>query len=124
MNAEAGAENCAMQDNAGFHPGRSGAKIATLKNAAEAAMARVEITTFVDWAALKREIHQKLQELKQSDGCWRQAKSDLEARIAVLDESIKSSNPSSVNIFGNLRRSEPPKERSSCWAGGVRTNAL
>jgi hypothetical protein len=114
MNVEARAENHAMQGNAGLHPKRSGAKIATLKNATETAMAGVEIMTIVDWAALRQEINQKLQELKQTDGCWRQAKSDIEARIAVLEETIKSSNPSPVSILGNLRRSTPQQDRSPC----------
>ena len=123
MNVEAGATQCTIQDKPGPTPKHVGTTFKASRNRVEVAMAGMGFM-ITDWAALRHEIHQALQELKQSDGCWRQAKSDLEARIAVLDESIKSSNRRSVNILRNLRRSTPEQDRSLCWAGGVRTDAL
>jgi len=67
------------------------AKLDTLKARAEVAKANVEIKAIADLTAQKLELHQKLQELKNSgeDKWWEQVKKDLEARIASFEKSVK-----------------------------------
>jgi hypothetical protein len=124
MNVEVSATPHAIQDKPGSMPKHVGTKFKALKNQVEVAMTGMEFMTITDWTALRQEIHQKLQELKQSDGCWRKAKSDLETKIAALEESIRLSNSSPVDILARFQRSAPEQERPTCWAGGARTNAL
>lgn len=124
MNVEVSETPRAIHYKPGPPPKHVGTKPKALKNQVEVAMAGLEFMTIIDWAALRQEIRQRLQELMQSDGCWSQAKSDLEARIAALEESIRPSNTSPVDIPARFQRSVTEQKRPVCWAGGERTNAL
>ena len=67
------------------------AKLDTLKAQAEAAKANVEIKAVATLLPKKQVIRQKLQELKQASGDeWVQVKTDLEARIAEFETSLKA----------------------------------
>ncbi len=66
------------------------AKLAALKAQAETAKANVEIKSVSELLGKKQVIQQKLQDLKKSSGDkWEQAKTDLEARIAEFEKSVK-----------------------------------
>jgi len=66
------------------------AKLDTLKAQAESAKANAEIKAIAELLTKKHVVQQKLQELKKSGkGRWEQAKTDLEARIADLEKSVK-----------------------------------
>ncbi len=66
------------------------AKLDTLKAQAESAKANAEIKAITELLTKKHAVQQKLQELKKSgEGRWGQAKTDLEARIADFEKSVK-----------------------------------
>ncbi len=66
------------------------AKLDTLKAQAESAKANAEIKAITELLTKKHAVQQKLQELKKSgEGRWEQAKTDLEARIADFEKSVK-----------------------------------
>ena len=66
------------------------AKLSTLKARAETAKANVELKAITELLVKKQAILQKLHDLKKSDGGqWEQVKSDLEARISDLENSMK-----------------------------------
>jgi len=105
MNVEVSATPRTIRNKPGSTPKHVGTKFKALKNRVEVAMAGLEFMTVTDWSALRQEIHQGLQELKQTDGFWPQAKSDLEAKIAALEELNKLSNTSLVDILARFQRS-------------------
>jgi hypothetical protein len=66
------------------------AKLDTLKAQAETAKANLEIKAIAELSPKTEVIRQKFQELKQSGGAqWEQTKTDLEARLADFEKSIK-----------------------------------
>ncbi len=66
------------------------AKLDTLKARAEVAKANLELKAIADLASRRLQIHQKLQELKKLGGDQlERAKTDLDARIAAFETSIK-----------------------------------
>jgi multidrug resistance efflux pump len=66
------------------------AKLETLKARAETAKANLEIKAIAGLLPKGLVIQQKLLELKNSNGdAWEQAKTDLEARIADFEKSVK-----------------------------------
>ncbi len=66
------------------------AKLDTLKARAEVAKANLELKAIADLASRRLQIHQKLQELKKLGGDQLEhAKTDLDARIAAFETSIK-----------------------------------
>ena len=67
------------------------AKLETLKAKAEAAKANAELRVIGDLLTKKRAIDQRLGELKQStDTSYQQTKTDVEARVAELEQSVKA----------------------------------
>ena len=91
------------QRRPGLQPEYAGMRVPALDDRSVVALAGMDVMTMADWAALRDEVHQKLQDLKQSgDGYWKRIKSDIEARIAALEESIRLSNPRSGNIRSAL----------------------
>jgi outer membrane murein-binding lipoprotein Lpp len=65
-------------------------KLDALKTQAEAATANLEIKAVATLLPKEQMIQQKLQELKQAGGDkWEQVKTDLEARIAEFERSLK-----------------------------------
>ena len=123
MNVEISATPRAIHYKPRPTPKHVGTKLRALTNHVDIGVADLEITTISDWTALKQEIHQKLQELKPSDGCWQRAKSDLETRITALEESIGLLTSSPVSIQAPLAFGDRAK-RSLCLAGGKLANAL
>jgi len=110
MNVEARTARIATQDKSAFKPNYVGTKVEALNNRSELALAGMEIMTISDWGALKLELHQIFQELKQSgDGFWQRVKPDLEAKVAALEESIRLSSPCS----GNIRREPGGQQRNN-----------
>jgi len=111
MNVEARTARIATQDKPAFKPNCVGTKVVeVLINRSELALAGMEIMTISDWDALKLELHQLFQGLKQSgDGLWQRVKPDLEAKVAVLEESIGLSTPCS----GNIRRDPGGQQRNN-----------
>ncbi len=110
MNVEARTARVAIQDKPVFKPNHIGTKVKRLIDRSELAFAGMQIMTISDWDALKLELRQKFQELKQSgNGLWQRVKPDLEAKVAALEESIGLSTPCS----GNIRRElgGQPKEQ-------------
>jgi multidrug resistance efflux pump len=66
------------------------AKLDTLKARAETTKANLEIKAIAELLPKGLVIQQKLMELKNSSGdAWEQAKTDLEARIADFEKSVK-----------------------------------
>jgi hypothetical protein len=66
------------------------AKLDTLKAQAETAKANLEIKAIAELLPKRQAIQQRLQELKKSGGDrWEQAKTDLDARIADFEKSVK-----------------------------------
>jgi multidrug resistance efflux pump len=66
------------------------ATLDTLKARAETAKANLEIKAIAELLPKGLVIQQKLMELKNSSGdAWEQAKTDLEARIADFEKSVK-----------------------------------
>jgi phage shock protein A len=66
------------------------AKLETLQARAQVAKANVEIKAIAELLTKKPVIQLKLQELKKAGAeRWEQAKTDVEARIADLDTSVK-----------------------------------
>jgi len=66
------------------------AKLNTLKARAETAKANVELKAIAELLTKKQAILQELHDLKKSDGGqWEHMKSDIEARIADLENSVK-----------------------------------
>ena len=93
------ARNKRAQGRRGLQPGDAGMRVPALDDRSVIAFAGMDVMTMTDWAALRDEVHQKLQDLKPSgDGYWERIKSDLEAKIAALEESIGLSAPTSENI--------------------------
>ncbi len=67
------------------------AKLETLKAKAQATKANAELKLIADLLTKKQTIDQKLTDLKKSgDTAYQQAKSDVESRVAQLEESVKS----------------------------------
>jgi hypothetical protein len=68
----------------------SQAKLETLKARAETVKANLEIKAIAELLPKGLAIQRKLTELKNSSGdTWEQAKTDLEARIADFEKSVK-----------------------------------
>lgn len=66
------------------------AKLETLKARAESTKANAEINAVKELLTKKLVIRQELQELKTCGGDrWKQAKADLEARIADFEKTVK-----------------------------------
>ena len=66
------------------------AKLVTLQARAEAAKADLEIKAIAKLLPQKHAIEQKLQQLRTSAGDqWEKAKTDLQARIADFEKSLK-----------------------------------
>jgi len=66
------------------------AKMDTLNAQAQTAKANLEIKAVAELSPKAQAIRQKFQELKQSGGAqWEQAKTDLEARLADFEKSVK-----------------------------------
>jgi chaperonin cofactor prefoldin len=66
------------------------AKLDTLKAQTQTAKANLEIKAIAELSPKTQVIRQKFQELKQSGGAqWQQAKTDLEARLADFEKSVK-----------------------------------
>jgi hypothetical protein len=66
------------------------AKLDTLKAQAQTAKANLEIKAIAELSPKTQVIQQKFQELKQSGGAqWEQAKTNLEARLADFENSVK-----------------------------------
>ena len=67
------------------------AKLETLKAKAQAAKASAELKVIADLLMKKRVIDEKIDELRQSsETTYQQAKSDVESRIAQLEQSVKT----------------------------------
>jgi len=67
------------------------AKLETLKAKAEAAKANAELTAIAELLMKKRAIDQKLSELKKSsEKTYQQARTDVEARVAELEQSVQA----------------------------------
>jgi phage shock protein A len=67
------------------------AKLETLKAKAEAAKASAELKVIVDLLTRKQAIDHKLSELeKSSEATYQQVKSDVESRVAQLEQSVKA----------------------------------
>jgi hypothetical protein len=67
------------------------AKLETLKAKAEAAKANAELKAIADLLARKQTIDRKLDELKKSsETTYQQTKTDVESRVAELEQSVKS----------------------------------
>ena len=66
------------------------AKLDTLKAQAETAKANLEIKAIAELSPKTQVIRQKFEEMKHSGGSqWEEAKTDLEARLADLENSVK-----------------------------------
>jgi len=67
------------------------AKLETLKAKAQAAKANAELKVIADLLTAKQTIDHKLADLKKStDTTYQQAKSDVESRVAELEQSVKA----------------------------------
>ena len=67
------------------------AKLETLKAKAQATKANAELKLIADLLTTKQALDQKLSELKKSsETTYQQAKSDVESRVAQLEQSVKS----------------------------------
>jgi phage shock protein A len=67
------------------------AKLETLKAKAESTKANAELKLIADLLTRKRTIDQKLNELKKSgDGTYQQTKTDVESRVAELEQSMRA----------------------------------
>ena len=67
------------------------AQLATLKAKAESAKADAEIKAIANLAAAKVTLDRKVGELKTAgEAAFRQAKADVEARIAEFEKSVKA----------------------------------
>jgi hypothetical protein len=98
MHVEARALKNATLDQSRFQLKDGGMRVAALKDGSEVALAGLDMMMTADWAALRLEINQKLQELEQlGNGYWQRMKSDLERKITALEELISLSNPCSGN---------------------------
>jgi len=112
-------------DEPGFQPKHVGTGVGALNTRAEVAVAGMEMGTIPDWAALRPEIHQKLRELRKSgDGCWKRAKSELELRIAALENSIQAANRGFGLAEARIPSPASCPNRPPGWKEGRRTNAL
>ncbi len=80
----------AVHDKFGSQIKTAQAKLETLKARAETAKANLEIKAIAELLPKGLVIQQKLMELKNSSGdAWERAKTDLEARIADFEKSVK-----------------------------------
>jgi hypothetical protein len=115
MTVEARTARIDTQDEPAFKPNYVGTKVEALNNRSGLGLTGLRNMATADWDALKLELHQKIQELKQSgDGYWQRVKPDLETKVAALEESIRLSSPCSENIrrgLGSQQRNKP--DRSS-----------
>jgi hypothetical protein len=67
------------------------AKLETLKAKAQSAKADAELKMIADLLSKKQAIDQKLNELKKSsESSYQQAKTDVESRVAELEQSMKA----------------------------------
>jgi phage shock protein A len=67
------------------------AKLETLKAKAEAAKANAELKVIAELLTKKQAIDRKLNELKKSgETTYQQTKTDVESRVAELEQSLKS----------------------------------
>jgi len=67
------------------------AQLATLKTKAESAKADAELKAIADLATTKLTLDQKVRELKKAgEAAFQQAKTEVEARIADFDASVKA----------------------------------
>jgi hypothetical protein len=67
------------------------AKLETLKAKAEATKANTELKAIADLVSAKLAIDHKLAELKKSnETTYQQTKSDVESRVADLEQSVKA----------------------------------
>src|SRR5258708_1114148 len=67
------------------------AKLETLKAKAQAAKANAELKMIADLLTRKQAIDHKLDELKKSgETTYQQTKTDVESRVAELEQSVKS----------------------------------
>jgi len=99
MNVEPKVAWTGTREEPAFKPNRAGTKAEALNDRSGLAFTGLGSMTTADWDVLKLEFHQKLQELKKSgDGCWQRIKSDLETKIAALEDSIKLSDSGSENM--------------------------
>jgi len=90
MHVEARTAKNRTQDRTGLQPKDAGMRVTALNGRSAVTLGCADVMTIADWGALRLEIHQKLQELKQwGDGCWLQIEPDLEAKVAALEESIR-----------------------------------
>ncbi len=124
MNVEVSATPRAIHYKPVRSPKHVGTKLRALKNQVKIGVADLEVVTITDWTALRQEIHQKLQELTPSNGCWQRAKSDFETKIAALEESIRLLTPSPVNTLVRRWHAGPESKRSLCLAEGSRVMTL
>jgi hypothetical protein len=110
------------QDEPGFQRQCEGMGVAAFNSRTEAVFAGMNSMRVPDWAALRLEIHQTLQQLKPSgDGYWRRINSDLETKVAALEDSIQSFNPFSGDIRQRLGlRQRRTSDRSAEQAGANR----
>jgi hypothetical protein len=125
MSVEAKTAKHVTHDEPGFQPEHAGARVGALSTRVEVAVAGMGMRTIPDWAALRLEIHQKLRELKKSgDGCWQRAKSELELRIAALENSIQAANRGFRLAEARIPSPASCPNRPPYWAEGRRTKAL
>jgi len=135
MHVQARTAKNGTQDQPGLQLEYAGMRVAALNDRPEFALGGMDVMTTAYWAALRLEIHQKLQELKRSgDGYWERIKSDFETKIAALEASIRLSNPCSGIIRPALgvrqqnktarsaKQTGPKREHSELKK--VRTNTL
>ena len=67
------------------------AKLDTLKARAQSAKADAELKSIADLLIKKQAIDRKLNELKKSsETAYRQAKADIESRVAELEKSVQA----------------------------------
>ena len=67
------------------------AQLATVKSKAESARADAELKVIANLVSAKRALDQKVLDLmKASEPSFQQAKTDVEARVAEFDQSVKA----------------------------------
>jgi hypothetical protein len=81
----------AVYDKIESHVHMFEAQLATLKAKAESAKADAELKAIANLVTAKRALDQKVVELKKAgEAAFEQAKTDVEARIAEFDRSVKA----------------------------------
>ena len=125
MSVEVETAKHVTHDKHGFEPEPAGARVGALNNRAEAAVTGMRMRTIIDWASLRLEIHQRLRELKKSgEDSWRQAKSELELRIAALENSILAANRGFGLAEARIPSPASCANRPPYWTGDRGTKAL